>query len=88
MIEYRMVKLSMYPLMLGAIEAIVRGRRKSNFSVLLGVCHDDVSRYGIFLFFGWWPHRDSILFHDIEPEAETVCFCKMKNQQLEIISSC
>lgn len=50
MIEYKMVKLSMYPLMLGAIEAIVRGRRKSNFSFLLGVCHDNVNRYGIFYY--------------------------------------
>ena len=50
MIEYRMVKLSMYPLMLGAIEAIVRDRRKSNFCFLLGVCHDDANRYGIFTF--------------------------------------
>lgn len=49
MIEYKMVKLSMYPLMLGAIEAIVRGR-KSNFSFLLGMCHDDVNRYGIFYY--------------------------------------
>lgn len=49
MIEYKMVKLSMYPLMLGAIEAIVRGR-KSNFSLLLGVCHDDVNRYDIFYY--------------------------------------
>ena len=52
MIEYRMVKLSMYPLMFGAIEAIVRDRRKSNFCFLLGVCHDDANRYGIVLFFG------------------------------------
>lgn len=49
-IEYRMVKLSMYQVMLGAIEAIVKGRRKSNFSFLLGVCHDDVNRYGIFYY--------------------------------------
>ena len=38
-----MVKLSMYPLMLGAIEAIVKAKRND-----FRMCHSDENRYGIF----------------------------------------
>lgn len=48
MIGYRMVKPSMCLLMLGAIGAIVRERRKNDFNFLLGLCHDDANRCGIF----------------------------------------
>lgn len=59
-------------LMLGAIGAIVRERRKNDFNFLLGLCHDDANRCGIFLF-TCLSHRYSITFHDTYGETEIVC---------------